>query len=978
MTKILLTMKKILFASLLLLITSNYAQQQEPLSTIDIENQHKWVDSILSRLTIDQKIGQLFMIQAYSNKDKKHTDYIKKMIKKYQIGGLIFMQGTPKKQVQLTNSYQSTSKIPLLIGFDGEWGLDMRLKNAFRYPWNMTLGAVQNNKLIEQYGEQLGKHCKRVGIHINFAPVVDINTNPKNPIIGNRSFGENKYNVTDKAIAFTKGMQSTGVLANAKHFPGHGDTSTDSHKTLPFLDFSLERLDSIELFPYKKLFKTDLASVMIAHLNVPALESKKGVPTSISYNVVTKLLKEKMKFKGLIFTDALNMKGAANYAKPGDIDLAAFMAGNDMLLIPKNVKAAVKKLKNALKNNLFTEERLNESVKKILSAKYWAGLTNFIPLKETNIQEDIITSKDKLLFRSLMKEAITLVKNDNETLPIKELSDKKIAYVKIGDSDNFDFTNTLKKYTSITIISGNNITELQQKLKNFDTVIIGYHKSNTTPWKSFKMSEEELSWLQEISKNKQVILDVFASPYTLLDIDNFKHINAVLVSYQNSKVAQEISAQMIFGAIETKGKLPVSIKNIFPEGTGLSTTNLQRLSYTIPEEVDMSSKALQKIDSMTKMVVDSLMAPGGQVLVARYGKVVYHKSFGYHTYDKKQQVKLTDLYDLASITKITGGLPMIMKSEELDLFNLDDSLGDFLPYLKGSNKDTITLKEALSHVGKIKPWIPYYLETIDSITKQPFSKYYSNTKNENFSIKVAENLYLLNSYTDSIYTKIAEAPQRINSGYKYSGLLFYLFKKYLKETYHQEMDVLNSENFYKPLGAETLTYNPLDKFSKNRIVPTEVDDYYRHQTLQGYVHDMGAAMMNGVSGNAGLFSNSNDLAKMMQMYLQKGFYGGKRYFEAKTLDKFNHRYYAKDSVRRGLGFDKPQINPEEKAAGSLASNNSFGHSGFTGTYAWVDPDNGLLYIFLSNRVYPTMSNNKLGEKDIRTIIHNLIYEAIIE
>jgi beta-glucosidase-like glycosyl hydrolase/CubicO group peptidase (beta-lactamase class C family) len=978
MTKILLTMKKILFASLLLLITSNYAQQQEPLSTIDIENQHKWVDSILSRLTIDQKIGQLFMIQAYSNKDKKHTDYIKKMIKKYQIGGLIFMQGTPKKQVQLTNSYQSTSKIPLLIGFDGEWGLDMRLKNAFRYPWNMTLGAVQNNKLIEQYGEQLGKHCKRVGIHINFAPVVDINTNPKNPIIGNRSFGENKYNVTDKAIAFTKGMQSTGVLANAKHFPGHGDTSTDSHKTLPFLDFSLERLDSIELFPYKKLFKTDLASVMIAHLNVPALESKKGVPTSISYNVVTKLLKEKMKFKGLIFTDALNMKGAANYAKPGDIDLAAFMAGNDMLLIPENVKAAVKKLKNALKNNLFTEERLNESVKKILSAKYWAGLTNFIPLKETNIQEDIITSKDKLLFRSLMKEAITLVKNDNETLPIKELSDKKIAYVKIGDSDNFDFTNTLKKYTSITIISGNNITELQQKLKNFDTVIIGYHKSNATPWKSFKMYKEELSWLQEISKNKQVILDVFASPYTLLDIDNFKHINAVLVSYQNSKVAQEISAQMIFGAIETKGKLPVSIKNIFPEGTGLSTTNLQRLSYTIPEEVDMSSKALQKIDSMTKMVVDSLMAPGGQVLVARYGKVVYHKSFGYHTYDKKQQVKLTDLYDLASITKITGGLPMIMKSEELDLFNLDDSLGDFLPYLKGSNKDTITLKEALSHVGKIKPWIPYYLETIDSITKQPFSKYYSNTKNENFSIKVAENLYLLNSYTDSIYTKIAEAPQRINNGYKYSGLLFYLFKKYLKETYHQEMDVLNSENFYKPLGAETLTYNPLDKFSKNRIVPTEVDDYYRHQTLQGYVHDMGAAMMNGVSGNAGLFSNSNDLAKMMQMYLQKGFYGGKRYFEAKTLDKFNHRYYAKDSVRRGLGFDKPQINPEEKAAGSLASNNSFGHSGFTGTYAWVDPDNGLLYIFLSNRVYPTMSNNKLGEKDIRTIIHNLIYEAIIE
>ena len=971
-------MKKILIIGVFLFLTTSYGQQIDPLLTSDVENQEEWVENIMSKLTLNEKIGQLFMIQAYSNKDKKHTAYVKKMIKKYHIGGLIFMQGTPKKQAELTNIYQNKSKIPLLIGFDGEWGLNMRLKNSFRYPWNMTLGAVQNNKLIEQFGEQLGKHCKRIGIHVNFAPVVDINTNPANPIIGNRSFGENKYNVTEKAIAFTNGMQRTGVLANAKHFPGHGDTSTDSHKTLPFLDFTLERLDSIELFPYKKLFKTNLASVMVAHLNVPSLEPKLGVPTSISYKVITELLKEKMGYNGLIFTDALNMKGAANYAKPGDIDLAAFIAGNDMLLIPEDVKAAVKKLKNAFKNKVFTLERLDASIKKILKAKYWAGLNNFTPIKETNIQEDIITTKDKLLYRSLMKEAITLVQNKNNTLPIKELADNKIAYIKLGDSDNFSFTNTLKKYTQIDIIKEENLTVLLQKLKSYNTVIIGYHKSNENPWKSFKMSSEELYKLQEISKNNNVILDVFASPYTLLDITDFKNIDALLVSYQNSKVSQEISAQIIFGAIETKGKLPVSIKTIFPEGTGLSTSNLMRLSYTIPEEVDMSSKLLQKIDSVTTVVVDSLMAPGGQVLVARYGKVVYHKSFGYHTYNKKQKVELTDLYDLASVTKILGGLPMIMKSEELDLFNLETTLGELLPYLEGSNKDTITIKEALSHVGKIKPWIPYYLETIDSITKTPFKNLYRTTKSNDFSIKVAENLYLTNSYTDSIYKKIYEAPQRTEDGYKYSGLVFYLFKKYIKDTFHLEMDDLNNENFYKPLGATTLGYNPLEKFKKSKIAPTEVDDYYRHQTLQGSVHDMGAAMMNGVSGNAGLFSNSNDVAKMMQMYLQKGFYGGEKYFESKTIDKFNHRYYANDSIRRGLGFDKPQIKTEEKAASNLASNNSFGHSGFTGTYTWVDPDNGILYVFLSNRVYPTMSNNKLGKKDIRTIIHNLIYEAIIE
>lgn len=971
-------MKKIFIASIFLFIAAGYGQQIDPLLTSDFKNQEKWVDSIMDKLTLKQKIGQLFMIQAYSNKDEKHTKEIKKSIKKNKVGGLIFMQGTPEKQAELTNVFQTTSKIPLLIGIDGEWGLNMRLKNAFRYPWNMTLGAVQNNELIEQFGEQLGKQCKRIGININFAPVVDINTNPENPIIGNRSFGENKNNVTEKASAFIKGMQRENVLANAKHFPGHGDTSTDSHKTLPFLDFDFKRLDSIELYPYKQLFKTNLSSVMIAHLNVPSLEPEKGMPTSISYKVVTELLKEKMGFKGLVFTDALNMKGAANFAKPGDIDKAAFIAGNDMLLIPEDVKVAVKKIKKAIRKDKISKERLNQSVQKILKAKYWAGLNHFIPIKEDGIQEDIITIKDLLLYRNLMKEAITVVKNDYEILPIKELANNKIAYVKLGDSDNLSFMATLKKYTQVDVVSDENIDGLLQKLKLYDTVIIGYHKSNETPWKSFKMSAEELTWLQEIAKNHTIILDVFASPYALLNIPNFDAIDAVVVSYQNSEISQEISAQIIFGAIEAKGKLPVSIKNIFPEGTGLSTPNLMRLSYSIPEEVGMSSKLLGKIDSVTKMVVDSLMAPGGQVLVARYGKVIYHKSFGFHTYEKKEEVKLTDLYDLASITKILGGLPMIMKSEETGLLNLDETLGELLPYLKGSNKDTVTIKEALSHVGKIMPWIPYYLETIDSITKKPLPNLYRAEKSEGFSIKVVENLYLIDSYTDAIYKKIAEVPQLKKEGYKYSGLLFYLFKKYLKDTYNKEMDYLNDSLFYKPLGATTLTYNPLKKFNKSEIVPSEIDDYYRHQTLQGDVHDMGAAMMNGVSGNAGLFSDSNDIAKIMQMYLQGGYYGGKRYFETKTIDKFNHRYYENDSIRRGLGFDKPDLDPDVSAASKYASSNSFGHSGFTGTYTWVDPDNGILYVFLSNRVFPTMNNNKLGDLNIRTDIHNLIYEAIIE
>jgi len=353
------------------------AQNFDPLVANDSLAQKKWVDTLLNTMTIDEKIGQLFMVQAYSNKDKKHSDFIEALIEEYHIGGLIFMQGTPEKQALLNNNYQLISKIPLLIGFDGEWGLDMRLKNTYRFPWNMTLGAIRNNKLVEDFGKQVGKHCKRLGIHINFAPVVDININPENPIIGNRSFGENRENVTEKASAFIKGIQSQHVLANAKHFPGHGDTATDSHKALPILEFDIERLDSIELYPYKQLFKSDLTSVMVAHLSVKALEPNVELPTSLSYNVVTNLLKEKLNFNGLILTDALNMKGAANYAKPGEIDLAALLAGNDILLIPEDVPAAVAKIRIALEAKVITEERLNYSVQKILKAKYWAGLDAF-------------------------------------------------------------------------------------------------------------------------------------------------------------------------------------------------------------------------------------------------------------------------------------------------------------------------------------------------------------------------------------------------------------------------------------------------------------------------------------------------------------------------------------------------------------------------------------------------------------------------
>ncbi|GGK57753.1 MULTISPECIES: glycoside hydrolase family 3 N-terminal domain-containing protein [Flavobacteriaceae] len=970
--------KKTVLIALIFCGTFLNAQSTDPLLVKDTLAQQKWVDTLLNNMTIDEKIGQLFMVAAYSNKDANHERFISGLIEKYHIGALIFFQDIPLKQAELTNKYQSQSKIPLLIGIDGEWGLNMRLKDTYRFPWNMTLGAVKDNSLITAFGVQVGKHCNRLGIHMNFAPVVDVNTNPDNPIIGNRSFGENHINVADKSTAFTLGLQSKHVLASAKHFPGHGDTATDSHHTLPAVDFTKQRLDSVELYPYRKNFAAGLGSVMVAHLSVPELESNESLPSSLSKKIVTGLLKEEMGFKGLIITDALNMKASANFDSPQEINLAAIIAGNDLLDVPLNIPETVTRFKRALETGELTEERLDESVRKILKTKYWAGLHNYKPIDTTNLIEDLNSVENELIHRKLVENSVTLLKNESLVFPIQNLDKKRIAYVKLGDSDNKPFVEMLQNYTNIDVVSASNLFELITKLKRYNLVIIGYHKSNTNPWKSFKFKDTELVWLQEIARTNTVILDVFASPYSLLQLKSFENINGLLLSYQNSKLSQEISAQMIFGALETRGKLPVAIKNIFSEGHGLMSSSLKRLSYSIPEEVGLNSSKLNKIDSIANAVIKEKMAPGLQVLVARKGKVVYNKSFGHHTDKIKTVVKNSDVYDIASITKILASLPLIMELEEQNVLQLESTLGSLLPKLKGTNKDTLTVKEVLSHYGRLKAWIPFYVNTLDSITKKPSAEYYRDKWSNKFPIEVAKDLYLTRSYKDSIFDRIAMAEQREKPGYKYSDLSFFLFKEFIENYYKKNLDELTQERFYKNIGANNTGYLPLHKFPKNKIVPTEKDEYYRNQLVQGYVHDMGAAMQGGIGGHAGLFSNANDVAKLMQLYLQKGFYGGRRYFKSETIDKFNHRYYPEDEVRKGVGFDKPQINEDEKATCGCVSDASFGHSGFTGTFTWADPETEIVYVFLSNRVYPTMDNKGLVRNNVRTEIQQLIQDAIMQ
>lgn len=546
-----------------LMIITNSCQNKVEIKESKIDLKSQWVDSIYSKMTLEEKVGQLFMVATYSNRDSTHINSIKRLIQNYHLGGLCFFQNSAIKQAELTNQYQEIAKIPLLISIDAEWGLSMRLDSTFRYPYNMTLGAVQNNNLIMQIGQQIGKHCKRLGIHVNFAPVVDINTNPKNPIIGVRSYGENKINVAEKAVAFTKGMQSEEVMACAKHFPGHGDSAKDSHKTLPTISFDAQRIDSVELYPFKQVFEKGMASVMVAHLNVPSLESADGLPSSLSYKITTELLKEKFNYRGLIFTDALNMKGAANFGEPGAIDLLAFKAGNDVLLFSEDAPKAISMIISAYQNQEITEERLAHSVKKILAAKYDVGLNNYQPIELQNLVAELNTKADKELYQETVEKAITLIKNKNQLLPIAKDSTQNVVLISLGDGDNTNFSNALK--SEIKVLDRNQ----HQKINQQDLVLISYHRKNTR--KTNLISNKDIQLIEKISKNHRVVFVDFASLYSASNI-SFSNIEAAIIAYENSGVAQKAVVQMILGRINAKGKLPASINNEFKVGLGLEFT----------------------------------------------------------------------------------------------------------------------------------------------------------------------------------------------------------------------------------------------------------------------------------------------------------------------------------------------------------------------------------------------------------------------
>ena len=967
-------MKSFLF-TLFLSISLSFSYSQNPLKTSDSEDQTKWVDSVYQSLNINQKIGQLFTVWVATKEGKDKMNEIENIIKNNHLGGLIFSLGNVKDQANATNRFQSISKVPLLIGMDAEWGIGMRLSDAFSFPYNMTLGAVQDDNLIYKVGKRIGVHAKRLGVHINFAPVTDINTNPKNPIIGSRSFGEDKINVTKKSLAYLKGMQSEGIMGSAKHFPGHGDTSQDSHKTLPIINFSSKRINDIELHPYKELIKNNLSGVMVAHMEVPSLEKTSKLPSTLSKNIISKILKKRLKFKGLVITDAMDMKGVVDFNPKESADVAALLAGNDILLMPDDLDQSTIDIKKAINDGVISLKRLEYSVKKILMAKYKAGLNSIENIDLTNLEKDMNTDEDRALLDEVVSKSITLIKNDNDLIPIKDLT-KKIAFLNLGDSNSDEFFKMLGHYTNIDKInlsSKLNQEEIIKMLDPYEVVVIGFHKSDKSPFESFNFSSKETALIEKISKNKDIILDVFAKPYALMDL-NTKNIKSILVSYQNNDLAQNKSAQVIFGAIKPTGVLPVSIGEEFPLHSSISTKTLNRLSYSHPHRQGFDVNKLKKIDSIALYAIKNKMTPGAQILVSRNGDVIYNKTFGTKTYESKSMVFWDDVYDLASLTKILSTIPLMMSEFEKKSFDLDTNLSELLPNHKLGDKSDLTIKEMFSHHSGLYPWIPFYKKTLDSLDNKPSKKWYRSKKDDDFNIKVVENLFLKNLFLDSIQSNILYSQLSAKKEYVYSDLPYYFMKTYLEKKNNSNLDYQLKKKFLTTIGANNTSYNASSAFKKNRIVPSEIDNYFRHETLVGFVHDMGAAMQGGIGGHAGLFSNSNDVAKIMQMYLQRGLYGGLTYIDGITLDYFNTCYFCDQNNRRGIGFDKPQIDDSESTCGCVP-NSSFGHSGFTGTYAWADPENHIVYVFLSNRTYPTMDNNLLSKNNVRTEIQKIIYES---
>lgn len=985
------------------------AQNINPLTSKNANVQQQWVDSVYSTLTLRERIAQLFMVAAYSNRGDNHISQIDNLIKDEKIGGLIFFQGGPVRQASLTNRYQSLSKVPLLVSMDAEWGLGMRLDSTFSYPRQMMMGAQPDSLLVYSIAADIASQLKRIGVHVNFAPVVDVNNNPKNPVIHTRAFGENVESIGNLGIAYMRGIQDNGLIAVAKHFPGHGDTFVDSHLDLPRINHDSIRLHEVELNPFRRLVSGGVRGVMVSHLKVPSLEPDTTLPATLSDKIMNQLLIDQMGFEGLVFSDAMNMKGLTSYFGNVDANVRAIMAGTDIVEFALDVKLSIDRIEKMVLSGEIDENTINAKCRKVLRAKSLVGLNRYKPIKLENLYADLNRVESVVLRRKLIAQGLTLLGNADQVIPIRKLDKFNIAYVEVGENRGLPFYEQMELYAPITKYSINAgssalmFDSLMNKLESHNFVIVGCHQVSNSVNKGYGITPQLANFIFDLSFQKPLVLDVFGNPYALTQFYNLPSLAAIVVSFENTTDVQNLSAQLIFGGIRARGKMPVSMNSYIVEGAGSITDKQERLAYALPEEIGVDSRKLLAIDSIAKVVIDSCMAPGMQILAAKNGVVFYHKSFGKPTYQAADSVDLQMLYDIASITKISSTLPMVMRLYDQGRLSLDLPLGRYANLHQYPDKSRILIRDLLLHRAGLVPWIPFYLGTLSTIAPQaplfstsqsadypfkvsakkylnkfvcPSSKYYNASKTLAYPTQVADGMYVVEGIVDTMFEQINGSIVKDVGKYRYSDFSFMYLQRVVENIERDGLAHLADSLLYCKLGMSYTCFNPLTRFNRNRIVPTEYDLTFRKQLVWGYVHDPAAAMLGGVSGHAGLFSNANDLAKLMQMYLWRGEYGGQRFFSSKTVDLFTALPADSGNSRRALGFDRPDFRGQSTPCGKLASAKSYGHLGFTGTIVWADPQTGLIYVLLANRVYPDASNSKMMKHDIRTKIHDVFYNAI--
>lgn len=958
----------------------------------DSQECKEWVETRLQGMSLKEKIGQLFIHTVAPQDTEPNRRNIRNAVKEYKVGGLLFSGGQLSTQVVLTNFAQEMAETPLLMTFDGEWGLAMRLKGTPSFPKNRVLGCIQDNELLYEYGLEVARQCREIGVHVNFAPVADVDNNPLNPVINTRSFGGDPKNVADKVIAYSRGLEEGGVLSVSKHFPGHGDTNVDSHKALPVLNFSRERMDSIELYPFRQAIQAGLGGIMVGHLEVPAFSKK---PASISTEILS-LLQDELGFKGLAFTDALEMKGISNNA---NLCAQTLIAGNDMLLAPRNLKRELDGVLNAVKNGQLTEEQITEKCRKVLTFKYALGLHQRQFVQLSGLEQRLNHPGVQQLMDRLEKAAVTVVSNDGGILPL-DVDQKKVVVLNIGTpSKGKAFYNQLKKYMQVDCIQAHpdSITSISKRLGNYEKVIVAIHTEKYAAYQSM---------LNTLSARLPLVY-VYLTPMKRIynKGNNWKKAAAVVMGHSGSVAVQHFVADVLMGREKATGRLSVEVKDYRKPGEGvvvdLKTTKVYR-----PEDYGMNADVLARIDEIALEGIKAKAYPGCQILILKDGAPVYDKCFGTFTYGDSRKVTSDDIYDIASLTKTTATLLAVMKLYDQGKFGLTDPISKYVPVLQGSPKGRITIEDLLYHQSGLPGSWPFYREAInDSSYTGAFFKarldanhhqqvdrrlyvvdefkykdeYVSPLRSEEYPLQVAEGVFVNPAFPERILEMIAsdEIPLR-DRRYRYSCLNFVLLKEMVEQISGMPMDKYLDQEFYAPMGMQHTLYSPLSRFKPEQIVPTVQKDYLRgRKELRGYVHDEIAAFMGGVSGNAGLFSNAHDVGKVYQMLAEMGQYDGKRYLSLETCQLFMNR--KSRLSRRGLGFDKPDAVPGKGPCADEAPLEVVGHTGFTGTCAWTDAKNGLVFVFLSNRIYPRPFDHKaLMSLNIRPRIQQVMYQALMK